>query len=197
MPPSHEYNDDVIRQVVTRLLSAMICNREIVNFMDSHVEHFNESTLGEHSLKYTEIHNDYVNIMEKFLSSIGQDIGCGSDAEFILFLRGKIETEEHQPYQVSNRGKTTLILIGQKNLTTTSAQYGEDKKQQRMMDLILGIFDYEKFVLLMRLKAQNVAMKMKKKREEGKNSDQDDGESKIEESKHDGSDVDMFASSDY
>ena len=66
-----------------------------------------------------------------------------------------------------------------------------------MMDLILGIFDYEKFVLLMRLKAQNVAMKMKKKREEGKNSDQDDGESKIEESKHDGSDVDMFASSDY
>lgn len=159
MPPA----PDLVRQVVTRMFSTVTTDPDLKVFFAAHTDSFyrhptqNEHDLAEHDLAWSSIYTSFEELMESKLKDIGASLGFSDAASFYDELRSKVDED-----------------------------VSRDAKEQRMMDLLVSSYDYEKFVVLMRIKAASA-------RQEEKAEDEKDEE---EEKGQDGDDVDMFGDDD-
>ena len=148
----------MVRKCVSRMYGVLTCDSELKSFFDNTVPHFiNKVEEGDesHELEWTNLYESFECLMESKLEDIALEMGFSNHSDFFSALRASLAS--------ASEGKATLT------------------KEQRMMDMLVASYDYEKFVVLMKIKARNrlqTLREMEREREESKQAgdDEDDEE---------------------
>ena len=165
----------LLKRTVSEMYGLITCDKSIGKFFSSNLSSFVrlEQEEGveheEHLLEWTELHNEFLELIESRLESFARTQQFSSPSAFFQALKEEVVTG----------GRASA----------------SSSKENRMMTLLLASYEYEKFVSLMRIKARNRLKKWEEEKAEEGKEEEEESKDYNEDGKSDGS-IAMFADSE-
>ena len=176
--------DYLLRVVVSKMYGVITIDADLQRFFKSNVGTFVTKVAeesSEHNLVWSEVYREFETLMEEKLEDIARSLGFDDIQEFFKALKLELG-EDGDGGAGGNGGAGDNGGSGANGGSGGSG--GQNRKEARMLSLLVASYDYEKFVALMKIKARKVVQREKSAGDQGggrehKREDTDsDGETK-------------------
>jgi len=159
--------DDLLRVVVSKMYGVITIDADLQRFFKEHINSFMYSVAedsSEHQLLWSEIYGNFEELMEEKLEDIAVSLGFSDSQQFFEALKLKLGVEGGGGGGGARGGETDKKAGG---------NGGQNRKEARMLNLLVASYDYEKFVSLMKIKARKVLVQRERSAGEEKGADTD------------------------
>lgn len=138
---SNSIPPDLVRKCVSKMYGVLTCDVDLKKFFDSNLPSFIckvEEGDETHEIEWTSIYGEFEALMESKLEDIAIEMGISNVADFFEALKSSLASADGGGIERSGFGDGARLVT----------------KEQRMMDMLVSSYDYEKFVVLMKIKTR-------------------------------------------